>query len=122
MRPATYFRLTSPTAKNRPSLLMERQVAAFILSRLVQVFEVGESLQSICAEYGVDDEKPPTVSLSEATVRFRESLAVFLGVEGVAEGSIMEIEGIAVGRARKKRCEGSKFSSSWTTTAEAPAT
>ena len=38
--------LTSPTAKYLPSLLIERQVAALILSRLVHVLEEGESPHS----------------------------------------------------------------------------
>jgi hypothetical protein len=62
------------------------------------------------------------VSLRDATLRFRESLAVFLGVEGAAEESFIAIDGTAVGLARKKRCDGSKLSSRWMTTAEAPAT
>jgi hypothetical protein len=37
----------SPTAKYRPQRLRDRQVAAFILSRLVHVFEEGESAQSL---------------------------------------------------------------------------
>jgi hypothetical protein len=47
---------------------------------------------------------------------------VFLGVEGAVEESFVTIDGIAVGRARKNRCEGSKLSSRSMTTAEAPAT
>lgn len=36
----------SPTARNLPSLLKDTHVAAFIRSRLVHVFDVGESDQS----------------------------------------------------------------------------
>lgn len=47
---------------------------------------------------------------------------MFLGVEGATEESFIAIDGTAVGRARKKCCDGSKLSSRCMTTAEAPAT
>lgn len=73
--------LTSPTARNLPSRLIERQVAALILSLLVQVLELGESLQSkvVC---GVEGEKGSAESLRFATDRFRPSFAVLVGVDG----------------------------------------
>ena len=111
---------TSPTARNLPSRLMERQVAALILSLLVHVFELGESPHSklVC---GVVGEYGTAVSLSDATVLFLPSLAVFVGVEGANEVVLTEYRGIAVGRALKKRWEYFDSSSTLTTTAAAPA-
>jgi hypothetical protein len=99
----------SPTAKNLPSLLIERHVAAFILSRLVQVLDEGESPQSYCVGPWVDAEYTPPVWLNETTLRFRESLAVLVGVEGgkpvdiVEYAELLVTDGTAAGRARKKR-------------------
>lgn len=99
---------------------MERQVAALILSRLVHVFELGESPQSkvVCGgegEYGADE------SLSAATDRFLPSLAVFVGVDGAPDEVLAPFEGTAVGRALKNLCEYFDPSSKETTTAVAPA-
>jgi hypothetical protein len=111
---------TSPTARNLPSRLIERQVAALILSLLVHVFELGESPHSrlVC---GVVGEYGTTESLSDATVLFLPSLAVFVGVEGANDVVLTEFRGIAVGRALKKRWEYFDSSSTLTTTAAAPA-
>ncbi len=95
--------LTSPTAKNLPSLLIDRHVAALILSRLVQVFEVGESFHSCLEGFGVKGEYPTDESLTDVKVRFFESLAVLVGVEGVHEGKFDGMTGTAAGRARKNR-------------------
>lgn len=93
---------TSPTAKNRPSSLMERHVAALILSLLVHVFELGVSPQSklVC---GVEGEYGTAESLNATTALFRPSLAVFVGVEGRPEIVLALFSGTAVGRALKKR-------------------
>ena len=111
---------TSPTARNLPSRLIERQVAAFILSLLVHVFELGESPHSkaVC---GVVGEYGTAESLREATVLFLPSLGVFVGVEGANDVVLPELSGIAVGRALKKRWEYFDSSSTLTTTAAAPA-
>lgn len=91
-----------------------------ILSRLVQVFELGESPQSrlVC---GVEGEYAIAVSLKFATDLFRPSLGRFEGVDGVPEDVAMELRGTAVGRALKNRCEKLGVSSAFTTTAAAPA-
>jgi hypothetical protein len=83
---------------------MEIQVAALILSRLVHVFELGESPQSrlVC---GVDGEYGTTESLRFATDLFLPSLAVFVGVDGAPDKELPVLKGIAVGRALKNRCE-----------------
>lgn len=44
-------------------------------------------------------------SLAVATLRFLPSLAVFVGVDGAHDRLFVVARGIAVGRARKKRCE-----------------
>jgi hypothetical protein len=95
---------TSPTARNFPSRLIERQVAALILSLLVHVLELGESPHSrlVC---GVDGVYGATESLRDATDLFLPSLAVFVGVKGANGVVLTELNGIAVGRALKKRCE-----------------
>ncbi len=112
--------LTSPTARNLPSWLIERQVAAFILSLLVQVFEVGESPHSrlVC---GVEGEYGTAVSRRAITALLRPSLAVFVGVEGEKDVAIAVFKGTAVGRALKNLCEYLEVSSTLTTTAAAPA-
>ena len=91
----------SPTARNRPSLLIERHVAALILSLLVQVFWTGESLQVVREFVGVEGENPMADSRRDAPVLFRESFAVFIGVDGAVMAA--GITGIAVGWALKKR-------------------
>ena len=135
--------LTSPTARNLPSLLIETQVAALILSRLVQVFlqdisvillqsrvgylklgqstyELGESPHSrlVC---GVDGEYGTAESLTATSVLFLPSLAVFVGVDGAPEVVLTIFSGTAVGRALKNRCKYLEVSSTVTTTAAAPA-
>ena len=111
---------TSPTARNLPSRLMDRQVAAFILSLLVHVFELGESPHSrlVC---GVVGEYGTTESLRDVTVLFLPSFAVLVGVEGAKAFALVEANGIAVGRALKKRWKYFESSSIFTTTAAAPA-
>jgi hypothetical protein len=111
---------TSPTARNLPSRLIERQVAALIRSLLVHVFEFGESPQSrlVC---GVEGEYGTAESRKLATVRFLPSFATLEGVDGVPDTKFEELKGTAVGRARKNRCEGFDVSSTLTTTAAAPA-
>ena len=103
-----------------PSRLIDRQVAALILSLLVHVLELGESPQSkaVC---GVEGEKGSAESLKFATDRLRPSFAVLVGVEGAPVFWPAFICGTAVGRALKKRCEYLDFSSMFTTTAAAPA-
>jgi hypothetical protein len=80
----------SPTARYLPQRLSDKHVAAFILSRLVQVFEEGESLQSV----GLYNES------RDAAILFLLSLA--LGVELGVEGVLRDVPktGVAVGRAR----------------------
>jgi hypothetical protein len=113
----------SPTAKNLPSRLIETQVAAFILSLLVHVFEVGESPNSklVCVVCGVERGNGTAESLRAATVLFLPSLAVFVGVHGVQDVVFTAVRGIAVGRALKKRWEYFEVSAILTTTAAAPA-
>ena len=60
-------------------------------------------------------------SLRFATDLFLPSLGRFEGVEGVPDDVGMALEGTAVGRARKNRCEKLGVSSALTTTAAAPA-
>jgi hypothetical protein len=111
---------TSPTARNLPSLLIDKHVAALILSLLVHVFELGESPQSrlVC---GVEGEYGTAESLRAATDLFLPSLAVFVGVEGAIDVILTLLRGTAVGRALKNRCEYFEVSSTLTTTAAAPA-
>lgn len=99
---------------------MERQVAALILSRLVHVFELGESPQSrlVC---GVDGEYATAASLRFAIDLFLPSLGRLEGVEGAPEEVGMALRGMAVGRALKNRWEKLGVSSMFTTTAAAPA-
>lgn len=111
----------SPTAKNRPSRLMDRQVAAFILSLLVQVLEVGESPPHSRLVCGVFGEYGTAESLRAATALFRPSLAMFAGFDGINNAAFTALSGIAVGRALKNRCEYFEVSSTLTTTAAAPA-
>jgi len=75
-----------------------------ILSRLVQVFEEGDSPQSrlVC---GVEGEYGTAESLIFATDLFLPSLAVFVDVDGVHEELFVAFKGIAVGRALKNRWE-----------------
>jgi len=68
-----------------------------ILSRLVQVFERGESFQTGLELVGVEGENPMEDSLRDATVLFRESFAVFIDVEGVMEAELAGSTGMAVG-------------------------
>lgn len=91
-----------------------------ILSRLVHVFELGESPHSreVC---GVDGEYGSAASRRFAIDLFLPSLAVFEGVEGAPAGGTIVFTGTAVGRALKKRCENLGISSTFTTTAAAPA-
>jgi len=111
----------SPTARKRPSLLIDKQVAAFILSRLVHVLESGESLQTVRLFVGVEGAYPrPVDSLKDATVLFRVSCA--MGVEGAVERWLFCRIGCALGCALKKRWVYFRSSSSCTTTAAAPAT
>jgi hypothetical protein len=112
--------LTSPTAKRVPSGLRETAVAAFILSLLVHVFEVGESLRSrlVC---GVDGEKGTAESLRAATDLFLPSFAVFVGVDGVHEVGTTALSAVAVGRALKNLWEVLEESSTVKRTAAAPA-
>ena len=111
---------TSPTARNLPSLLIDKHVAALILSLLVHVFELGDSPQSrlVC---GVEGEYGTAESLRAATDLFLPSLAVFVGVEGAIDVILTLLSGTAVGRALKNRCEYFEVSSTLTTTAAAPA-
>lgn len=74
----------SPTARKRPSLLSERQVAAFIRSLLVHVFDRGESLQVFFELFGVEGAMPTEDSLKKLTVLFRPSFA-FIGVAGFVD-------------------------------------
>lgn len=60
-------------------------------------------------------------SLIAAKARFLPSLAMLTGVDGVVLGVFTIFRGIAVGRARKNRCEYLYVSSILTTTAAAPA-
>jgi hypothetical protein len=110
---------TSPTAKNLPSGLIETHVAAFIRSRAVHVFDVGESDQSFDEVVG---DCPTPNSLSDEAIRLRVSFEVVEGVEGAlkADESVVYI-GCAVGRARKKYCVVWRSLSILTTTAAAPA-
>lgn len=112
--------LTSPTARNFPSRLIDRHVAAFILSLLVQVLEVGESPHSklVC---GVEGENGTAESRRAATALFLPSFAVFVGVEGANVALAALFKGTAVGRALKNRWEYFEVSSTLTTTAAAPA-
>lgn len=112
--------LTSPTANRVPSGLRETQVAALILSLLVQVFNVGESTRSrfVC---GVDGEKGTAESLRFATDLFLPSFAVFAGVEGVHEAVAPALSAVAVGRALKNLWETFESSSTVKITAAAPA-
>ena len=73
----------SPTAKRRPSLLSDRQVAALILSLLVHVFDSGESLKAFFELFGVEG-PVPTNDSRRLTVLLRASIA-FMGVAGFAE-------------------------------------
>lgn len=91
-----------------------------ILSLLVQVFERGESLQTAREVVGVEGENPMADSRRDAPVLFRESFAVFMGVDGVVAAP--GITGTAVGCALKNRCEYCESSASWTATTAAPAT
>ena len=112
--------LTSPTAKRVPSGLRETEVAAFILSLLVHVFKVGESLRSrlVC---GVDGENGTAESLRVATDLFLPSFAVFVGVDGVYEFGTAALSAVAVGRALKNLWEVFEESSTVKRTAAAPA-
>lgn len=112
--------LTSPTANSLPSRLIERQVAALIRSRLVHVFEVGESPQSVFVCEG-EGEYGTTESLILAIDRFLPSFALFVGVDGPPDNTALPLSGTAVGRARKNRWEYLESSFLLTTTAAAPA-
>lgn len=96
---------TSPTANNLPSRLIDRQVAALILSLLVHVFELGDSLPHSKLVCGMLGEYGTAESRRAATALFRPSLAVFVGVEGENDVAFTALSGIAVGRALKKRWE-----------------
>lgn len=115
--------LTSPTARNLPSRLIDTHVAALILSLLVHVFEDGESPQSklVC---GVVGEYGTAESRRAATALFRPSFGVFVGVEGPKEVAFIALSGSAVGRALKNLWVYLDLSSpeKFTTTALAPAT
>lgn len=91
----------SPTAKKRPSLLSERQVAALILSLLVHVFDNGESLQAFLEFFGVEGALPIKDSL-KLTVLLRASFA-FVGAAGVADTWLAGRFCTALGCALKNR-------------------
>ena len=81
---------------------------------------MGESPQSrdVC---GVDGEYGTAESLTFASVLFRPSLAVLVGVDRGPMVELTLLRGTAVGRALKNRCEYLAVSSTVTTTAAAPA-
>lgn len=109
--------LTSPTAKKRPSELIDTQVAALILSLLDHVFdEESPDSKLVCAVDGAYG-----IAASRNPFPFLPSLALLAGVEGPAKATLIVLAATAVGEARKKRCECFPSSSISTTTTAAPA-
>lgn len=109
--------LTSPTAKKRPSELIDTHVAAFILSLLDHVLdEESPDSKLVCAvdgAYGIAESRNP--------FPFLPSLVLLAGVDGPPKTVVPELAATAVGEARKKRCECFPSSSISTTTTAAPA-
>lgn len=62
---------------------------------------MGESLQVVRELVGVEGEYPMAESRRDAPVLFRESFAIFTGVDGVE--MVVGITGVAEGWALKKR-------------------
>ena len=91
----------SPTAKKRPSLVSDRQVAALILSLLVHVLDKGESLHAFLEALGVEGALPIHDSL-RLTVLLRASFA-FIGVAGVCDTWLAGRFCTALGCALKNR-------------------
>lgn len=92
-------------------------VAALILSLADHVLLCGESDQSVAGE--AKGEAPMPASRSEAPVRLRLSLCAGVGRPPYTDPE--PFTGLAVGRARKKRCETRRPPSTVATTAAAPA-
>jgi len=111
---------TSPTARYLSSGLKETHVAAFILSLAVHVLVLGESPHSPRGDAAASGDPPTPASLRDARARLRDSREMLGGVEGGKE-DIVGFTGVAVGLARKKRWVTCSLSSSFTTTAAAPA-
>lgn len=108
--------LTSPTAKKRPSELIETHVAAFIRSLLDHVLEESPDSKLVCAMDGAYG-----IAASLNPFPFLPSLALLAGVEGPPIAVLPALAATAVGDARKKRCECFPSSSMSTTTTAAPA-